>query len=348
MMSLKRERRDRHQYVTRALVILVLSLSGCERGSHPATPAAEVTPVRVHVARVERISLPGSQAVAGTVRPLERALIGARVMGSVADANFTIGQAVSVGEVLLTIQAGELKARLEQARAALNQAKRDVVRETTLLAQGSSTQEAVHSAEDRLQMTTAAFEEAQTLLSYARITAPFSGFVTQKLVNTGDFAAPGTQLLELEARDRMRAELDVPDTLPSLPFGAEVPVIGGGSAITGRISEASSAANPTTRTRRVIVDLPSGSPVHSGEFVRALWPTEKSGMLFAPADAVRPFGQIERVFVVDEGRAAMRFVKTGRRENDRVQILSGLTSGELVIVSPPAELRDGHPVQVQP
>lgn len=71
-------------------------------------------------------------------------------------------------------------------------------------------------------------------------------------------------------------------------------------------------------------------------------------MIFVPRDSVRLFGQIERVFVVEKGRATMRFVKTGQHKEDRVQIISGLAPGETVIVSPPAALRDGHPVQVLP
>jgi membrane fusion protein (multidrug efflux system) len=346
--QLEDKTRSFRQATAVAAAALVLFLLGCERNGQPSAAHSEITAIAVRVVVAERIRSPGSQAVAGTARPLERALIAARVTGSIADANFTLGQSVTAGDVLLLIQADELRARLEQARAALNQATRDLTRETTLQAQGSSTEENVRTARDRVQMTQAAFEEAQTLLSYARITAPFSGHVTQKLVNSGDLATPGTPLLEIEAPDRIRAELEVPETLPSLPIGAEVRVTSERGTITGRIVETSSATNPTTRTRRVIVALPSDTSIHSGEFVRGLWPTGESEMILVPVDTVRLFGQIERVFLVEEGRAVMRVVKTGARVNDRIQIISGLSSGEAVIVSPPVALRDGVPVRVQP
>jgi RND family efflux transporter MFP subunit len=269
-------------------------------------------------------------------------------MGTVTGANFAIGQNVPAGEVLLTIQADELNARLEQARAALDLATRDAKREAALFGQGASPEETVRSAEDRLRMARAAFNEATTLVGYTRVTAPFAGFVTRKLINTGDFADAGTPLLEIEARDRMRAEVEVPDALPSLPIGTAVRVIVSGATVAGRVAEASSAAQAPTRTRSVVIELPTGTSVHSGEFVRVLWPAGEFALLFVPTDAVQLFGQIERVFVVTGSRATMRFVKTGLRENERVQILSGLDSGETVVVSPPATLRDGHPVRVLP
>lgn len=352
-MKLARDRPTRYCLLRHATFYvasgLALTLPACNRDHPREPPATKIDTVSVKVAHVERLRRPGFQPVTGTVRPLARALIATRIMGTVQDANFAVGQAVSAGDILLKIQAGELTARLERARAALNQATRDFGRETALLAQGSSTQEVVRTAEDQLHVARAAFEEAEILLSYSQITAPFPGFVTRKLINTGDFTVPGTPLLELEARDRMRAELDVPDTLGLLAVGVAVPVVSSSGTISGRISEVSPAADSATRTRRVIVDLPSQAVVYSGEFVRALWPTAESEILFVPAQAVSYFGQIERVFVVEQGRRAeLRFVKTGATELDRVQILSGLTAGETVVVAPPSSLRDGHPVQVQP
>jgi RND family efflux transporter MFP subunit len=186
------------------------------------------------------------------------------------------------------------------------------------------------------------------LLAYTRAAVPFAGYVTRKLIYTGDLASEGTPLFELEARTRMRAEVDVPEALPALPVGSQVRVSSNGAMIAGRISEASSAVHPATRTRRVIIELPAEAGVHSGAFVRALWPAPAMERLLVPANAVQLFGQIERVFVVSERRATLRIVKTGGREADRVQILAGLGAGETVVVSPPPTLRDGDPVQVLP
>jgi membrane fusion protein, multidrug efflux system len=325
---------------------LAASVAACtpERRSS----ASDSAPVPVRVAMVERSTDAPPQPVAGTVRPLQRATIAARIAGEISGADFVLGQEVAAGELLLTIDARELHARLAQATAALDQAARDAVREKALVEQGAATGETARAAESRLRIAQAAVEEARALVGYTRVTAPFGGTITRKAVYSGDLASPGTPLLELEGRDRLRAEIDVPDTLPRVQAGAAIAVLAGGTRTDGQVAEVSPAVDPVTRTRRVIVALPSGAPVRSGEFVRALWPVAPFPHLWVPLAAVQPFGQIERVFVVREGRAVLRLVKTGAQEGDRVQILSGLEAGETVVVSPPAALRDDAPVRVLP
>ena len=71
--------------------------------------------------------------------------------------------------------------------------------------------------------------------------------------------------------------------------------------------------------------------------------------LLAPAAALTPFGQMERVFVAGgDGRAVLRLVRTGAASADRVEILAGLEAGERVVLAPPATLREGQPLEVQP
>lgn len=302
----------------------------------------------VAVGLVTRTREPFFQSISGTVRPRDHAVVAARAAGVVDGANFAVGQAVAAGEVLLTLRAQELTARSAQARAALDQAEREATREAQLFTQGSSTGEAARSAEDRLRAARAAFEEAQTLLGYSTVTAPFGGVVTRKLVNTGDYAAPGTPLFELEARERLRVELAVPENLPSVPLGQSVRVNRGAGAISAVVVEATPALDPLTRTRTVILEFASSAAVESGEFVQAAWPAGEFDVIRAPLNAVRSIGQIERVFVVTDGRAMLRIVKTGARSDTHVQIVSGLVGGERVVLSPPPGLRDGHAVDVTP
>ena len=195
-----------------------------------------------------------------------------------------------------------------------------------------------------LRAARAAVDEAAALLGYTRVAAPFDGVVTRKLVNTGDYAAPGTPLFDLEARAPMRVELAVPENLSVLPLGETVRVRRGDEIASARLTEASPALDPTTRTRTVILEFPPDTAVRSGEFVHALWPAGNFEVVRAPAAAVSTVGQIERAYVVIDGRAVLRIVRTGPRDNGHVQILSGLSVGELVVVDPPAGLRDGQPV----
>jgi hypothetical protein len=70
--------------------------------------------------------------------------------------------------------------------------------------------------------------------------------------------------------------------------------------------------------------------------------------LLVPAAAVTMFGQMERVFMVEDGRAGLRLVKTGAVRGDRVEVLAGLADDDRIIVNPPAGLREGQPLEIRP
>ncbi len=332
------------------LVAAVLLFAGCSRHNRPAT-APVSDPVSVRTARVESATLPLTQTLTATVRPLERATLAARVMGAVTDAQFTVGQNVKAGELLFTLTAAEVPARLAQARAALGQSEREAAREAALVQQNATAADTALAAEDRRRIAAAAVNEAEALLAYTRITAPFAGTITQKLVNSGDLAAPGTPLLVVEASDHLRAEVQVPETFAALPLGTSVPVqlTPEVAPIAATLVEFSTAADPTTRTRLAKLALPLTSAARSGQFVRVLWPVGETTALLIPSSALTTLGQMERVFVVSaDVRAQLRLVKSGAVTGDRVAILSGLTAGEAVVLAPAATLRDGQPVTLQP
>lgn len=335
-----------HGATLAVLLVAVVAQSSCRPANSSATAAAS-QPVSVAVARVTQAREPRFQPVAGTVRPWDHAVICARVSGMVVRSNFAIGQQVAAGEVLLELQADELVSRSEQARAALDQAERDASRESGLVSQGASPSEAARTAADRLRVARGAYEEAKTLQSYTKVAAPFRGIIVRKLANKGDYAGPGTPLFELEG-ERMRTDLAVPENLPVLPVGETVSVEGNPHSFSAHVAETSPALDPATRTRHVILDFPRGAAVRSGQFVRARWPEGVSDIIQVPASALRIIGQIESVFVIADGKAVLRIIKTGTQDGPQVQILAGLEAGEQIIISPPPGLRDGQPVVAAP
>jgi RND family efflux transporter MFP subunit len=326
---------------------VLLSLVGCSR--HASEQSANARPtVDVHVGKVTLDAQARTQEVAGTVRPFARAVVSARIMGVVAKSRLALGEHFQAGAVLVTLQADETQARVDQTRAALRQAERDYTRESALAAKGASTDETVRTAADQRDQARAALVQAGTMLSYTKITAPFSGVITGEFVKPGDLASPGTPLFEIQGMDHMRVEAGVPENLPALPVGRPVAVTWLGQKVEGTLVETSPASDPLTRTRLVKVELPAGAAVGPGQFVRLLWPDGHADSLSIPDDAVVTFGQMEQVFVVSDGRAHLRLVKTGARAAGRVEIFSGLNAGETVVVEPPAGLRDGDSVKILP
>ncbi len=322
--------------------VALFLFAGCGRPSGGPQPIVEGDPLAVKTAMVEEVVSARLQGVTATVRPVDRASLSARLMGRVAQLHVPIGASVRAGEPIITLDAGEIEARLQQARASFDQIERDLARETTLVRQGASSAEVARTLEDRRRAAAAAVREAETLASYTTVSAPFDGIVTGRHVEVGDLAVPGAPLIEIEGPSRLRAEAHVPESLPVLEVGTSVTVQLDGSVVTGQVAEFSPSADPSTRTRLAKVDLPAGAPARSGQFVRVLWPAGDHRSLLAPASAVTRFGQMERVWIVTDDRVQLRLVRTGATLGERVELLSGASAGEVVVLHPPAALRDGQ------
>jgi RND family efflux transporter MFP subunit len=356
-----------------ALSLLAFALlAGCAKNSESAAAGPDLPPARVHVAFIRMEEVPTLTEVTGTVRPVQRATIAAKVMGAITELPVTLGQRVKTGDLLVKISAGEISARVLQAQSQLNQAKRDLDRERDLLAKNASTADMVKGLEDRFAMTQAVVREAEVMLGYATVLAPFDGVVARKLVNAGDLASPGMPLLEIEGIDVFQVEAGIPDSLATrlaigTPLTVDVPT--DGIAFAGTLVELSSAADANARTVPAKISIPAGTAVRSGQYARVQVPGAPIHALFAPVAAVSTLGQMERVFVAEESgtgvppvnpadmgkmpmpqsvRALLRLVKTGAARGDRVEILSGLADGERLVLNPPAGLREGQALEIQP
>lgn len=326
----------------------LLLLAGCARRDLAAVEAQPALPVRT--AAVVRERQPAVIEAPATVRPAERATISAKLTGTIASFPLGLGQSVEAGAVLLTLNVPEVEARVRQAQAQLAEADRNVERTRTLVNKGVNAPETLRDAEDRLRFAQAAVAETEALLAFATVRAPFRGVVTEKHVLTGDLAVAGQPLLVLESTQHLRAEGSVPERAAAglRPGDAlEVLLDDQTSPVLARIEEISGAADVVSRSVLIKAALPSAA-ARSGQFARLRVPHGESDVLLVPAITLTRHGQMERVFVVADGRAHLRLVKVGRAQGARLEILSGLNAGEAVVVAPPAALRDGQPVIVQP
>lgn len=330
-------------------------LAGCNKHAAPAAaadPAATLPPAKVRVATARTEDLPATTEITGTIRPLQRAQLAAKVMGTIDELPVTLGQRVAAGELLVKISAGEITARVAQAQSQLNAARRDLDRERALLTKSASTADMVRGLEDRFAGAQAMVREAEIMLGYATLRAPFAGVVARKFAQAGDLASPGSPLLELEGTDAFQVEAAVPDSLaaklrPGATLSVEVPAAA--LSFTAPLAELSSAADAGARSVLARLTVPAGTAVRSGQFVRVLLPGAPNRALLVPADALSPLGQMERIFVATQNnRAVLRLVKSGATHAGRVEILSGLDDGERVVLAPPAGLREGQTLELLP
>jgi membrane fusion protein (multidrug efflux system) len=327
---------------------LLLLAAGCgkhggeEVSTEPASP-----PVAVVTEQVQVQPLWDEEEVVGNVEAAQRSVLSAKVTGVIDAVNVAPGAKVTRGQVLATIDAREIKARLDSALAAQDQARKDFARIEKLLQSGSSTRQEFDAATTRLRTADAALVEARTMLQYTGISAPFDGVVTRKLVEVGDLATPGKPLLELENSSLLRFECEIPEALvDKVQMGGELPVMvdAAGVELPGKISEIAPSASAGSRTFLVKLDLPAADKLRAGQFGRVRVPVRERPAVLVAEGAVVRRGQIESVFVVEEGKARLRLVKTGRKMDGKVEVLSGLSGGETVVVRDAHLLQDGAAV----
>ncbi len=361
-----------------AIILGALLVGGflwSERVRHGETRSAEAEgkPVPVGVAAVERTDIPVIAEAVGTVRSRRQTEIAARVLADVQEIRHQPGDEVQAGDALIVLDSRDLKARVEQAAAslkarqeALGEAKTEFDRTKNLFAKQASTQQELDIARFRLAGAEAqeaaaskALEEAQVMLGYATIIAPFKGMIFEKLADPGDLASPGKPLLGLYDPKELRLEALVEERLLwtlKLKDSLDVYIDALGKSVTGQVSEIVPAVDPSTRTGTIKIDLPESSGARPGMFGRARIPVSKRPAVVVPKSAVVHRGQLEMVFVVPQGqgpaRARLRLVRTGDETGDpgarKLEILSGLDAkgaGEKVVVSGAEGVRDRDPVE---
>jgi multidrug efflux pump subunit AcrA (membrane-fusion protein) len=196
--------------VATAALAAVVAATGCGR-NHGPVPGAGLPAAAVRVRMIESTQQTATEEVMGTVQAKLRATIEAKVPGRIGTMPVSLGQSVKEGDLLAQLDVREIQAKLDQAAAGRKQAERDYQRASALFAQQAMTQAEYDAAEARYHVAKAAVEEAESMLDYARVHAPFDGVITRKLADVGDLALPGKPLLEMETRWRC-------DSLPACPM----------------------------------------------------------------------------------------------------------------------------------
>lgn len=328
------------------LGLAVLQIA-CHTESH-LPPAESLPAARVETMVVKTEALNASEAVAGTVRARLQSTLEAKLPGRIRAIRVKVGDDVKRGQIVAELEAREVEARLRQAEAVLAQAKADLDRYTALYNQKASTRQELESVRTRHAVAVASVNEAKSMLAEATVRAPFDGVITQDLADVGDLATPGRPILAIEAPGALRLEVAVSEALVGfVEVGQSVPVqLGEAIEVTGTVGEVAPSADPNSRTFLVKIDLPEREGIRTGQFGRALLPTRQAEILRLPVEAVVRRGQLEIVFVVEDLKARLRLVKTGKRFGDRVEVVSGLNSGETVVIEGATSLLDGQPVEV--
>jgi RND family efflux transporter MFP subunit len=275
----------------------------------------------------------GRMEVRSAIPEADYAVTGARAALELAQVTFKRVEDLAAKKSVTTQEFDEAAARVKVAQANYDMAN----------ARRSQIDSRMAHAEQEI-------DAAAIARDYAKIASPFAGIVTAKSVDPGSLATPGAPLLTVEEEGAWRLEASVDESkVASIRIGqmVEVALDALAARVNARVSEIVPAVDATSRAYIVKVDVPALAQLRSGMYGRACFAIPARSVLTIPATAVMEQGQLQSVFVAENGMGRTRLVTLGRRAKDSVEVLSGLNAGEKVIAPVPPDLQDGAAIEVR-
>lgn len=317
--------------------------AGQQQGGFPP-PVVEVVTASVKPVEVVVSAL-------GTLQADQAITITPEITGIVTSIDFADGQRMEAGDLVITINDEDLKARLMQAEARLTLTRANYQRAEQLVKQGSGTARARDEALNDFKSAEAEVAAAKSALDKATITAPFPGIIGLRQVSLGQYLTAGQHIATLADVDNLRIDFRVSEVfLTHIRKGQNVSVLFDalpGKRYTGVISAVDPVVSTDGRalSARALLSNDDGE-LRPGIFGRVEIVTETRNSVLLPEAAIitSPAGG-KAVFVIVDEHAKMKEVETGERLPGQVEILSGLEAGETVIVAGQLKVQDGAPVE---
>ena len=355
---------------TLLLFSAVLSLASCGNSSEEkkidSTPAVPVT-----VSSVAAENNTPFLTASGKIEAANSASLSTRMMGFVDKVHVNVGEKVTKGQLLVSINNSDLSAKqaqtsagISEAQAAYNNAQKDYQRFQNLFAENSASQKELDDQRARYEMAKARLEgarqmknEVQSQFAYVNLRAPFNGVVTSKSIEAGDMANPGVPLISIEGPGNFEVTASVPESeISKIKSGTEVQVIVKSSdkILPGTVTEVSTSAKNTGGQYlvKVVLDKTDAS-ILSGMYATVQFPIEKKAQMatttvLVPQEALVKRGQLTGIYTVSQSNTALlRWLRLGRTFGDNVEVLSGLNADENYIISSEGKLFNGAKITIK-
>ncbi|MDW8469818.1 MAG: efflux RND transporter periplasmic adaptor subunit [Burkholderiales bacterium] len=274
--------------------------------------------------------------------------------GRIAEIRFEEGQRVERGAVLARLDASEAKAQLASASAQAALDAQRLARAEDLFQKNFISRQALDEARANAARSAAAVREIEARLAKTEMRAPFAGVVGLRQVSAGAVVAAGTDIARLEKIDPLKLEFRLPESyVARLRTGQTVRIAVDawpGQSFAGRVYAIEPAVDEATRT--VLVRARIANPdlrLRPGMFARvALELGAREKAIWIPEQAVVPRGQDAFVYRVADGRADLVKVRLGVRRPGEVEVLAGLSAGDLVVTEGTLRLFPGAAVTLLP
>jgi len=305
----------------------------------------------------------------GKIEAANSATLSTRMMGFVDKVHVNVGDEVSKGQLLVSINNSDLSAKqaqtsagITEAQAAFNNAEKDYQRFKNLFAENSASQKELDDQRARYEMAEARLEgakqmknEVQSQFAYVNLRAPFNGVITNKYIEAGAMANPGEPLVSVEGPGNFEVTASVPESeISKIISGTEVEVIVKSSdkMLPGTVTEVSTSAKNTGGQYlvKVVLDKTDAS-ILSGMYATVQFPIEKktdATTVLVPLEALIKRGQLTGIYTVSESNTAiLRWLRLGRTFGKNVEVLSGLAADENFIISADGKLFNGAKITIK-
>jgi RND family efflux transporter MFP subunit len=350
-----------------AAVLLVLQLGACSN-EEPGDSGESISDKAILIAteKVKVTDLPIWLETVGQVHSQSAPTLAAEVEGRITMVTADTGDAIEVGQLLaetdtstLLLQQQAAKAGLERLEVHIANGERRVDRFEKLSSKNLSSQTQLDDASEQLEAYRADYKAAtaqlaivEDSLAKSRIIAPVSGVIQQRFISTGDFVKRGQALFEITRPQQLQAWLPYPETValqvrigqPAKIYSPLTP----GEFASGAVTELQPSIGLGSRAVMAIVDLedPGNLRPRATLSGKVLVETRKAAILVPNISVVRrPAGEV--VYIISNGKAEARQVKTGHQQGGLVEIRSGLEGHETVATEGAAFLTDGIAITVE-
>lgn len=330
--------------------------------SSPTTtsPTAAAGPQRSEAARSIAVEVADARATRtstdiraiGSLQSDETVQLAPEIAGRVSEINFVEGSKVNAGKILVRLDDALVRAEVTDAEARLNFAQANNERARQLSRTGNVTERSRDEAVTNFETAQAALELAKTRLDKHLLRAPFDGIAGVRKVSVGAFVAVGTPVVNIEKIDGLKVDFKVPETyLTSITVGQVIDVAVDaipGRVFAGEIYAIDPQVDVNGRALQVRARIDNKDLVlRPGLFARILIKgAVQRDVVMVPESAILPRSGNSFVFRVADGKAREVRVKLGDRSNAKVEIISGIAPGDVIVTAGQHKLRDGAAVEV--
>jgi membrane fusion protein, multidrug efflux system len=272
--------------------------------------------------------------------------------GIVTKINVDEGDHVSEGQLLATLSDREKQVKLQQASISVQNAKQELDRKTASFNSKIISESEYQKAKYDLQVATEAKNAAQVELDRSMIRAPFSGVITQRFIEKGANLNSQSQLFTIVDADPLEAKVYLPEKeILGIKTGQDVALaLNAQKNVTfdGSIRQINPAVDPKTGTVKVTVEIAKApDAVRPGSFVDVKLETQRhNNALLVPKKALMEEAGERFVFVINKDKAIRRTISVGFLDDQNAEILSGINSGESVVISGQGSLREGSKTEI--